>query len=100
MTKTINFPLYFMRDFCSTDRAIVEAALNGVPPTRDGQAVRIAVSHGRGAHAYASETDIRSDYADTTIGWVNAHTSVEEVEKMLTEAAELANEREEASWID
>ena len=94
----INYPEYFMRNFCRSDRAVIEAALAGVPPTRDGQAVRIAVSHGRGAYAYASETEIRHDYADTTIGWIMPHTSVEEVEKMLAKAADLAHERSEDAW--
>ena len=95
MTRAIRYPEYFMRDFCKSDRAIIEAALAGVPPTREGQAVRIAVSHGRGAYAYASETNIRSDYADTTVGWVMPHTSVKEAEDMLAEAADLAHERSE-----
>ena len=94
----INFPRYFLRDFCSPDRAVIEAVLAGVPPTRDGQAVRIAVSHGRGAYAYASETDVRSDYADTTVGWITAASTVEEAEQLLAEAANLANEREEDAW--
>ena len=94
----IRYPEYFMRDFCKSDRAIIEAALAGVPPTRDDQAVRIAVSHGRGAYAYASETDIRSDYADTTVGWIMSHTTVEGVEEMLAAAANLARERSEDAW--
>ena len=92
---TINYPECFRRDFCKSDRIVIERALAGIPPTRDDQAVRIAVSHGRGAYAYASETEIRHDYADTTIGWIMPHTSVEEVEKMLAEAADLAHERAE-----
>ena len=94
----IRYPECFMRDFCKSDRAAIEAALAGVPPTREDQAVRIAVSHGRGAYAYASETDIRSDYSDTTIGWIMPHTSVEEVETMLAVAADLAHERSEDAW--
>ena len=98
MTRAIRYPEYFMRNFCKSDRAIIEAALAGVPPTRDDQAVRIAVSHGRGAYAYASETEIRSDYADTTVGWITPHTAVEEAEKMLAEAASIAHERSEGAW--
>ena len=95
MTRAIRYPKCFRRNFCKSDRAAIEAALAGVPPTRDDQAVRIAVSHGRGAYAYASETEIRGDYADTTVGWIMPHTSVEEVEKMLAKAADLAHERSE-----
>lgn len=86
---TFNIPAEFKLLYYNSDIRNILRALAG--KQEEDLPVRLAISNSRSPHLYASQADMRGDYADETVGYIFEHTTVREVEEMLSGAADMLN---------